>query len=232
MRLRSAAYRLSAGLRRMRDRVLYPEAEDAAGHWQRVEMNRAADERIERLGPAGCEAAEISGANHADKPWKRYESLDYPQFDLCAPLDPERGTYDVVICEQVLEHVVDPAAAAANLRGLCRPGGLVIVSTPFLIKVHELPEYGMHDYWRFTPRGLRLLLENAGLEVERVEAWGNRQCVVGNLGAWSARRPWHSMRNEPDLPVQVWAFARNPVDGAQGAVVPAPQRREGQTSGP
>jgi SAM-dependent methyltransferase len=138
-----------------------------------------------------------------------YTSLNYPEFDLCEPLSEER-TYDVVICEQVLEHVVDPATAVDNLRRLCAPGGQVIVSTPFLIKVHELPEYGMLDYWRFTPRGLRLLLERAGLMVEEMGAWGNRQCVAGNVRVWSAYRPWHSLHNEPDIPVQVWAFARNP----------------------
>ena len=99
----------------------------------------------------------------------------------------------MVICEQVLEHVVDPCAAAANLRRLCTAGGHVIVSTPFLVKVHELPAYAMRDYWRFTPRGLRLLLEEAGLEVDAVDAWGNRQCVVGNLSRWSAYRRWHSL---------------------------------------
>ena len=35
----------------------------------------------------------------------------YPRFDLCAPLA-ERRRFDVVLCEQVLEHVVDPCAAA------------------------------------------------------------------------------------------------------------------------
>jgi hypothetical protein len=44
----------------------------------------------------------------------------------------------------------------------------VVVSTPFLIRVHELRMYGMNGYWRFTPRGLRTLLERAGLEVDRV----------------------------------------------------------------
>ncbi len=39
---------------------------------------------------------------------------------------------------------------------------------------------------------------------------GNRACVVGNLSRWSAYKPWHSLRNEPDLPLQVWAFATNP----------------------
>ena len=65
----------------------------------------------------------------------------------------------------------------------------------------------MKDYWRFTPNGMRQLLEQAGLTVERVQAWGNRECVVGNFDRWSALRPWHSLRDEVNLPVQVWAFA-------------------------
>jgi SAM-dependent methyltransferase len=206
--LRGALYRATTGLRGLRDRVLYPAAPDAAGHWQRVAMNHAADARLEALDPTTHSAVEISGATHAGRPWKEYVVLDYPEFDICAPLTEERR-FDVVICEQVLEHVEDPWAAAENLRGLCVPDGLVIVSTPFLIKVHELPELGMYDYWRFTPRGLRLLLERAGLEVESVGSWGNRQALVGNIRTWSARRPWHSLRNEPDVPLQVWAFARN-----------------------
>ena len=57
-------------------------------------------------------AAEISGDAQAGRPWKRFASLDYPEFDLCAPLERARATFDVVICEQVIEHVVDPWAAA------------------------------------------------------------------------------------------------------------------------
>lgn len=192
-----------------RDRVLLPEAKSGAEQWQRVALYNAVDRHIERLGPARLSAAEISGAAHASKPWRRFSSLDFPAFDLCAPLG-DHETYDVVICEQVIEHVIDPCAAAANLRGLCSSGGHVIVSTPFLVRVHELPMYGMRDYWRFTPRGLRTLLERAGLEVESVQSWGNRRCVTGNFDVWPAYRRWHSLRNEPDLPMQVWAFARRP----------------------
>jgi SAM-dependent methyltransferase len=195
-------------MRHARDRVLLPEASAAAEHWQREVMNRSVDQHLAALDPSACTAAEISGSSHAHRPWKRFVALNFPEFDLCAPLH-ARGTFDVVICEQVIEHVLDPAAAAANLRGLCNPGGHVIVSTPFLVRIHELPEYQMNDYWRFTPRGLRLLLERAGLEVEAVQSWGNRSCVKGNFDLWPAFRPWHSLADEPDLPLQVWAFARN-----------------------
>ena len=209
--LRSAAYRITTGLRGWRDRALYPPTQDPSEHWQRIALDRAVEAKIASLDPSRNSVAEISGENHAARPWKEYTSLNYPDFDLCAPLRDQRR-FDVVICEQVLEHVPDPWKAAANLKELCAPGGTVIVSTPFLVKVHELPQYGMRDYWRFTPRGLRTLLEAAGLEVETVDSWGNRQAIVGNLKAWSAHRPWHSLRAEADVPVQVWAFARNSGD--------------------
>jgi SAM-dependent methyltransferase len=190
------------------DRIVYPEATSAGNQWQRVVMNEAIDAHIASLDPASRSAAEISGDTHADKPWRAYTNLKYPEFDLCAPLA-DRGTFDVVICEQVLEHVPDPWGAAANLRELTVPGGHVIVSTPFLIKVHEIALFDLRDYWRFTPRGLRTLLESAGLVVDTVETWGNRQCVIGNFGRWSAYRRWHPLHNDPELAVQVWAFARN-----------------------
>lgn len=209
--LRRARVHLAKALAAM-SRKVFPEASGPDEMWQRVMLNRAVGEHIQDLGPAGLDAAEISGDAQAGHGWKSFRSLDYPAFDLCAPLDAEvEGAFDVVICEQVLEHVLDPNAAAANLRALCRPGGTVIVSTPFLIKVHELPAFGMFDYWRFTPRGLRTLLEKAGLEVESVGAWGNHEVVLGNLDRWSAHRKWHPLHNEPDIPVQVWAFARNPA---------------------
>jgi SAM-dependent methyltransferase len=188
--------------------VLLPEATAGLDQWQRVPLIQAVNRHVATLGPERLEAVEISGADHAGKPWKRFESLNYPEFDLCAPLSQEfRAAFDVVLCEQVIEHVVDPDAAVANLRALVRLGGHVIVSTPFLIRVHELPMYGMNDYWRFTPRGLRTLLERARLDVDQVGCWGNRSVIVGNLDHWPAYRRWHSLRNEPDMPVQVWAFA-------------------------
>jgi SAM-dependent methyltransferase len=205
--------RLGEIARRGLDRVdsfFFPEAKGANDQWQRVVMNEAIGAHIASLDPPSRTAAEISGDSHARQPWREFTSLNYPEFDLCAPVG-DVGTFDVVICEQVLEHVADPWAAARNLRELTAPGGHVIVSTPFLIKVHEFPLFDLRDYWRFTPRGLRTLLEEAGLVVDQLATWGNRQCVTGNLRRWSAYRPWHSLRDDPEVAIQVWAFARNPA---------------------
>ena len=206
---RRAAARVRALGRRARragDAVRLPEATAPLEQWQRIPMNGAVDAYLRSLDSAGLRAAEISGDTHAGRGWREYASLMYPEFDICAPIS-DPGRFDVVICEQVLEHVPDPFGAAGNLRELCAPGGRVIVSTPFLVRIHELPMFDMRDYWRFTPRGLRTLLERGGLTVDEVGSWGNRDVVAGNFDRWPAYRWWHSLRNEPDLPVQVWAFA-------------------------
>jgi SAM-dependent methyltransferase len=167
-------------------------------------MNRELHDILLGLPPDEQDAVEVSGDLRSDLPWRSYTAVGYPEFDLCdRAYEPER-TYDVVICEQVLEHVTDPLAAVSTLAKLCRPGGRLFVSTPFLVRIHELPG----DYWRFTPGGLRLLLESADLKVDWVHSWGSRRCAKANLGRWTAYRWWRSLRNEPDVPLMVWAAAR------------------------
>jgi hypothetical protein len=210
-RARQAAARSIADIGQRINRAVFPESTGALDQWQRVVMNEEIATHLERLGPSLLSAAEISGDAHANRGWKEFCSLNYPDFDLCAPITTSKR-YDVVICEQVLEHVVDPFLAGQHLFELCRPGGQVIVSTPFLVKQHELPLYGMLDYWRFTPRGLRTLLERAGLEVDHVGTWGNRLGVLGNLDRWSAHRRWLPLGNRADIAVVAWAYARRPAE--------------------
>jgi SAM-dependent methyltransferase len=76
--------------------------------------------------------------------------------------------FDSVVCHQVLEHVKNPMAAAAELARVLKPGGLAVISIPHLSRRHELP----HDYYRFTPEGLRHVLESAGFVVKDVTPYG------------------------------------------------------------
>lgn len=168
-------------------------------------MNRSIESRLNQLDVSHLSAAEVSGGSQRDRGWRQYASLFYPQFDLC-DAKPAPGQYDVVICEQVIEHVRDPSAALRKLADMLTPGGLLVVDTPFLIRVHPAPE----DYWRFTASGLRLLIESVGLSVEEVHTWGNRHAVRRNFRNWAWHLPWDSLHNDPFVPVVVWAFARAP----------------------
>jgi len=170
--------------------------------WLRQAMNREVDELFRSLDPPALDAVEVSGKLHGDKPWRSYTRLEYPAFDLCDP-PPALESFDLVICEQVLEHVPDPCAAAATLAALCRPGGRLLVSTPFLLRIHDHPG----DYWRFTPDGLRILLEANGMSVAWVHSWGNRAAVRANLNRWKPYRRWRSLDNDERTPIVVWALA-------------------------
>jgi hypothetical protein len=58
---------------------------------------------------------------------------------------------------------------------------------------------------------MRYFLAECGFPFEKVEAysWGNRSCVKGNFNHWQIYRRWrHSLANEPDFPVVVWALAQ------------------------
>jgi hypothetical protein len=46
--------------------------------------------------------------------------------------------------------------------------------------------------------------------------------VVANFDHWPAHRRWQSLRDEPDLPVQVWAFARRPAQAGAGSDTSSP----------
>lgn len=182
--------------------------------WLRIVMSRHIAVVLQQLDPTGLDAVEVSGEQYRTLGWRSYTSLHFPQFDLCNPPAPT-SSYDLVIAEQVLEHVEDPIAAVRTLRSLCADNGHVLVSTPFLVRIHGAPS----DHWRFTPSGLRLLLQRGGLEVLWVNSWGNRSCIGANLDKWARYRPWHSLRNEPRLPVVVWALCRLPADS--GSELPA-----------
>ena len=67
------------------------------------------------------------------------------------------GTFDVVLCTQVLEHCDDPAQAVRELRRVTAPGGRVLLSTHGVQVYHPSPV----DYWRWTHTGLRRLFEES-----------------------------------------------------------------------
>jgi SAM-dependent methyltransferase len=161
---------------------------------------------FESLDPTSLEVVEISGRNWSEMPWAGWTGLDFPGFDLCRPPARLPGPFDLVICEQVLEHVPDPITAVDTLRRLCRDTGHVYVSTPFLVRLHRKGSGG--DYWRFTPDGMALLLCSRGLQPVEVSSWGNRKAIVANFERWTRHLPWQSLRNEPQLPAMVWALAR------------------------
>jgi SAM-dependent methyltransferase len=175
-------------------------------HWARVVMDKETTTFVRSLPCGSLDVLEVSGENWRAVEFGSYRSVEYPEYDLCAsPL--AENAFDLVIAEQVFEHLLWPYRAARNVHAMLKPGGYFLVTTPFLLKIHDYPV----DCSRWTPLGMKHFLAEAGFEMSeiRVGSWGNRACVKSNFKHWT---PWiprlHSLKNEPDFPVVVWAFAR------------------------
>jgi len=105
----------------------------------------------------------------------------------------EDGSFDLVLCTQVLEHCDDPARAVRELRRVTAPGGRVLASTHGVQVYHPSPQ----DLWRWTHEGLRRLFseqaEWASLTVS--PAAGTAATLAMLLGTYAeiaarrARRP-------------------------------------------
>src|SRR4051794_14117655 len=74
-------------------------------------------------------------------------------------------SFDAVLSTQVLEHVDDPALYLSECFRALRPGGRLLLSTHGVFIYHPDPD----DYWRWTCSGLRRVVGEAGLDVERFE---------------------------------------------------------------
>lgn len=177
-------------------------------HWTRRVMFQAGAKFISDFGQ-NLDITEVSGnlwQSILTPPFKSYRSTWFPQHDICQVPVPGPKS-DIVILEQVLEHVVFPDLAIRNARASLKEGGALFVATPFLIKVHDSPV----DLWRWTELGLRALISNNGFEHRKIDtgSWGNRACVMANFDQWTHYDPSvHSLENEREFPVMVWAFCR------------------------
>lgn len=91
--------------------------------------------------------------NRADKQADYfYDGAQFPFAD--------RG-FDGVVCNQVLEHVFTPNQFLGEIRRVLKPGGMLLLTAPFVWDEHEQP----HDYARYSSFGLKSLLEQNGFEV-------------------------------------------------------------------
>lgn len=76
------------------------------------------------------------------------------------------GSFDSILCSQMLDDVAHPAKALDEFHRVLKKGGYVVISVPMVFMFSDV------DLWRFTPKGLRLLLEEAGFDVVQEECLG------------------------------------------------------------
>ncbi len=60
------------------------------------------------------------------------------------------GSFDAILCSEVLEHIPEPTHALDEFLRLLKPGGMLILTAPFASLVHMAPYHyctGFSRYW-------------------------------------------------------------------------------------
>jgi SAM-dependent methyltransferase len=86
----------------------------------------------------------------------------------------EDASVDLVLCTETIEHVPNTSGFVSEIARVLRPGGELILTVPFSARYHFIP----HDYWRFTPAGLKQILSPPHFDDVAVYARGNAVTVA------------------------------------------------------
>jgi len=106
------------------------------------------------------------------------DPVDNPRAELRGSVEAlpvDDASFDVVLCNQVLEHCDDPAKAVSELHRVTAAGGRVLASTHGVMAYHPSPT----DYWRWTHAGLEKLFRENGewASVRVTPASGTTACL-------------------------------------------------------
>jgi 2-polyprenyl-6-hydroxyphenyl methylase/3-demethylubiquinone-9 3-methyltransferase len=119
--------------------------------------------------------------------YKAFPGIEFAQVDLIADLSslPLAGQCDLVLTTEVVEHVFLPRAFARNCHALLKPGGKLVISTPYHGYLKNLAlaisgnmdshftalwDYGHIKFW--SRRTLGALLAEAGFQVDEFVGCG------------------------------------------------------------
>ncbi len=107
----------------------------------------------------------------ADQNHLELDVYPYPEIDVVCDLtqtNPFRASiFDAILLMNVLEHIYDTHGLLAALATLLKPGGILILAIPFMVKMHQVPI----DFVRYTHFALPRLGQEHGMTVELLEGF-------------------------------------------------------------
>ena len=146
-----------------------------------------------------------------------FQQLDFatcPQLQLDELKDLR---FDTILCINVLEHILDDLEALRRMRALLEPGGVACL----LVPAHPAL-YGSYDqldghYRRYTRRGLRPLIEQAGFRVERLYHFN----LIGAVGWWIRYRLLQGKEKHGSTEFK-WMLRLQPLMQTMERLIPPP----------
>lgn len=178
-------------MKRLRQRLQWLASTPLHPQWL---LNRS--QPTKALGRCRGTVLDIGSANRwlASKlhPEAHYIALDYPATATamygCRPdifadahhLPIADNSVDAVACFEVMEHLSDPDRALSEIRRVLKPGGMAVLSMPFLYPIHDAP----YDFQRWTGHGWERSARSNGLQITTLQASNHAlhaSAVIANL---------------------------------------------------
>jgi SAM-dependent methyltransferase len=145
-------------LRRDRDRPARV-VDLGCGPGQSVDLFRALVPAVRWVGIDVADSPEVASRSRDDAEFLTFDGVELPLAD---------SSVELVFCKQALEHARAPQPLVRDVVRVLAPGGWLAGSTSQLEPFHSL------SVWNYTPYGLMLMLEDAGLDVVEL-----RPCIDG-----------------------------------------------------
>ena len=145
----------------------------------------------------------------AERLQSRYRNIDgidivFHNVDLDDDWDV--GSFDVVWCSEVIEHLMDDAGQIAKMKSAVRPGGVVLITTPCLDFVRHMGlqfppilktsavQDGGHVRHGYRAEDIERLAAEAGLEIDSIDGV-NRLTLAETEKRYSTRGASWVMNN-------------------------------------
>jgi ubiquinone/menaquinone biosynthesis C-methylase UbiE len=136
------------------DRPAAPRVLDlGCGAGDSVDLFRSLEPHVKWTGADIEQSPEVAERTRTDADFVTFDGQRLPFADR---------SFDLVYCKQVLEHVRHPEPLLAEVARVLHPNGWLAGSTSHLEAFHS------RSVWNYTPYGLMLLLEGAGLDLIEV----------------------------------------------------------------
>ena len=103
----------------------------------------------------------------------RHEVNKKNDHDIYSPIDDipvSDNEFDFVLCTEVFEHIPEPVNAMKELVRICKPGGKILITAPFVSRVHQQP---YHFYSGFSSFFYKYLKEKFNLKIIDFKSQGD-----------------------------------------------------------
>ncbi|MEL7067980.1 MAG: methyltransferase domain-containing protein [Cyanobacteria bacterium J06581_3] len=142
------------------------------GSGRSVELFQSIDRNIRWVGIDIDSSPEVNQRERTDAEFVSFDGVTIP-FGDCY--------FDLIYCNQVLEHVRYPEALLKEVKRVLKPGGYFVGSTS------QLEPYHSYSFWNYTPHGFVSLVKEAELQTIEIRPSIDSLTLIIRRGMGRAR---------------------------------------------